>query len=164
MEPFGIGSFDKEHDFDDVEHNGHEGSKNSRGLERLGHEQEGRNVLEICNRQGGQTSEQTVRITLRCFHLKEVGVRIRIILAVMQEPIVCLFFNCFLTHCTQQGEAVSTRRGGAGGEEKNSNSKTLFYKDRSLGSVTHLTTSPAKLLMSRYQITAIVYIHIGMNE
>ena len=42
-------------------------------------------------------------------------------------------------------------------ERENSNS-ALFYKDCSLGSVKNLTTSLAKLLMNRYQITGIIYI------
>ena len=48
----------------------------------------------------------------------------------------------------------------------NSNSKTLFYKDCSLGSVKNLTTSPCwwLVLMSIYKITGIIYIHISMNE
>ena len=41
-------------------------------------------------------------------------------------------------------------------ERENSNSKTLFYKDCSLGSVKNLTTCPC-LRMSRYQITGIIY-------
>ena len=49
-------------------------------------------------------------------------------------------------------------------ERENSKSKTLFYKDCSLGSVKNLTTVLAKLLMTRYQITGIIYIQIGMNE
>ena len=48
-------------------------------------------------------------------------------------------------------------------ETENSNSKTLVYKDCSLGSVKNLTTSPW-LLMSRYQMTGIIYVHIGMDE
>ena len=47
-------------------------------------------------------------------------------------------------------------------ERENSNSKTLFYKDCSLGSVKNLVL--AKLLMNRYKITGIIYIHIGMIE
>ena len=37
-------------------------------------------------------------------------------------------------------------------------------KDCSLGSVKNLTIDLAKLLMSGYQITGIIYIHTGMNE
>ena len=49
-------------------------------------------------------------------------------------------------------------------ERENSNSKTLFYEDCSLGLVKNLRISLAKLLMSKYKITCIIYIHIGMNE
>ena len=50
-------------------------------------------------------------------------------------------------------------------EKSNSNSKTLFYKNCSLGSIKNLTTIVlAKLQMSKYKITGIIYIHIGMNE
>ena len=52
------------------------------------------------------------------------------------------------------------RDGEGGRERKNSNWKTLFYKDCSLGSVTVL----AKLLISKYLITGIIYIHISMSE
>ena len=51
-------------------------------------------------------------------------------------------------------------------QTENSNSKTLFYKDCSLGSVKNLSKLVlAKLLINRYQITGITYKHnIGMNE
>ena len=48
----------------------------------------------------------------------------------------------------------------------NSNLKTLFYKYCSLDSVKNLYNKLvlAKLLMSKYKITGIIYIHIGMNK
>ena len=51
-------------------------------------------------------------------------------------------------------------------QTENSNSKTLFYKDCSLGSVKNLSKLVlAKLLINRYQITGITYKHnIAMNE
>ena len=46
------------------------------------------------------------------------------------------------------------------------NSKTLFYKDRSLGLVKNLSKQLvlSKLLLNKYKITGIIYIHLGMNE
>ena len=75
------------------------------------------------------------------------------------------------THILRERERERERGGGMeGGREgrgggrgrDNSNSKTLFYKDCSLGSVKQLVL--ARLLMNRYQITGIIYKHIGMNE
>ena len=43
-------------------------------------------------------------------------------------------------------------------ERENSNFKTLFYRDCSLVLVL------AKLLVSKYTIAGIIYIHRGMNE
>ena len=64
------------------------------------------------------------------------------------------------------------RRGGGGwrgegkGVEENSNLKTLFYMDCSFDSVKNLSSNLvlAKLLMSKYKITRIIYIHISMSE
>ena len=39
-------------------------------------------------------------------------------------------------------ESAKGREKGKGGEGGNSNSKTLFYKDCSLGSIKNLTTGP----------------------
>ena len=52
------------------------------------------------------------------------------------------------------------------GGNSNSNLKTLFYKYCSLDSVKNLYNKLvlAKLLMSKYKITGIIYIHIGMNK
>ena len=53
---------------------------------------------------------------------------------------------CFHVICTQPFETFTEEGADSvrliGGERRNSNSKTLFYKDYSLGSVKNLTTSP----------------------
>ena len=50
--------------------------------------------------------------------------------------------------------------------ERTRTRKRLFYKNCSSDSVKNLSKKLvlAKLLMNRYQITGIIYIHIGMNE
>ena len=64
-----------------------------------------------------------------------------------------------------RGERGEGERGrGIHRERENSNSKRLFYKDCTLGSVKNLQLVLAKLLMSKYKITGIIYIHIDMNE